>query len=117
MLRITVILILCFFAAVGMAHTYNRYISFIFEEGKNHLNSPYLVITAKNQQENIETAIRSLIWKSYRLLSEASLLDIVVVDLGSDDDTPVILKQLEEEYDFLHLYSKQDYIDKIAHDF
>ncbi len=117
MLRITVILILCLFAAVGMAHIYDKYISFIFEEGRKHLNSPYLVITAKNQQENIETTIRSLIWKSYRLLNEANLFDIVVVDLGSDDDTPVILRQLEEEYDFLHLYSKQDYIDKIAHEF
>ena len=113
MLQIIMTLILCLFAAVGIVHILNRYISVIFDESKKHLASPYIVITTKNQQENIETIIRSLIWKIYGLCAQDGIFDIAVVDLNSEDDTPVILRQLENEYDFLHIYNKRNYIDKI----
>jgi len=114
MLRITMTLIVCFFAAVGIVSIYNRYILSLFEYGKEFIKPPYIVITAKNQQENIETVIRSFIWKNYALFEKNKIFDISVVDLGSYDDTLEILKQLEKEYNFLHIYTKESYLSKIG---
>lgn len=113
MLRITAALILCFFAAAGIAHICHRYIDYIFDEGKKRLNIPFLFVTVKNQQEDIEASVRSLVWKSRAVCRDGRMPDIVVVDLGSSDDTPAILKRLEDEYDFLQIYTKQAFIDKI----
>lgn len=113
MLQLIITVILCFFAAIGMAHIYNRYISGIFSSHGSRLNSPSVVFTVKNKQEDIEAVLRSFIWKFFLSKGSEEILDISVVDLNSEDETMSILKKLEDEYDFLKVYDKQSYISEI----
>ena len=39
--------------------------------------------------------------------------DIVVIDLGSEDETLTILRRLSREYDFLHPMTKERYIEML----
>lgn len=113
MLKLIITVILCIFACIGMSHVLNRYISGIFKSGKESLSSPCIVFTVKNRQEDIEAVLRSFIWKCFLNLNSGDIMDIYVVDSGSEDETMSILKKLESEYEFLSVYDKQSYIRKI----
>ena len=117
MLHFVITVLMCLLAAVGAAYIYERIMDALCDKKRNPPNPPYLVITAKNSQSTVEFHIRSFIWK---LLSENSgkmPFDIYAVDLGSADDTYVILKKLEREYEFLHATDKAGFIDKIENEF
>ncbi|CAN5213031.1 glycosyltransferase [soil metagenome] len=53
-----------------------------------------IVIPARNEVENIETCITSILKNYYPL----HLLEVIVVDDFSDDDTATIVKQLQEKH-------------------
>lgn len=113
MLEIFLISILTFFACIGMAHVFNGWLLNYFETDKNARNLPSAVYYVKNRQNDIENVIRTFLW---RLSAEKRFNEIVrldVVDLGSEDETYSILKRLEDEYDFLHVFDKKSYINKI----
>jgi cellulose synthase/poly-beta-1,6-N-acetylglucosamine synthase-like glycosyltransferase len=64
-----------------------------------HRNENFsIIITAKNQQETIEGVIRGFILKLGIDGTEEALLNIVLVDAGSSDDTPKIMERLSNEY-------------------
>ena len=72
-------------------------------------NDAVIVVKVRNQEDNIEGIIRSIVWKSIdngRIIPE-----ILVVDLDSTDDTPDILERLSVRYDFIKVTDKQGYID------
>ena len=115
MLEFIIIIVLCFFASIGMAHIYNRYISGIFRTDKNLPYSPSIIFTVKNRQDDIEAIIRSFIWKFFMTSGNNEILKITVVDLNSADETMSILKKLESEYGFLSVFDKQSYINNIEH--
>lgn len=62
-----------------------------------------VIISAKNQQETLEGLVRGFIIKAGLDGSEESLFNIVLVDVGSRDDTPKIMRSLAEEYCFIKL--------------
>ena len=113
MLQLIITIVLCFFASIGMAHVYNKYISGIFKADESMLASPSIVFTVKNRQDDIEAVLRSFIWKFFLNSGTDEIIKISVVDLNSEDETIAILKKLEGEYEFLNVYNKQDYISKI----
>ncbi len=57
----------------------------------------YLIIACKNQENNVETYIRSVF---FRLVygKEEYIKNILVTDLNSSDKTIDILRKLQEEY-------------------
>lgn len=59
-----------------------------------------------NGAEHIEGMIRSLAWQE---IPE----DIVAVNLGSTDETPEILRNLDEEYSFLTTMTEYEYLEYI----
>lgn len=66
---------------------------------KRHRNENFsIIITAKNQQEVIEGIIRGFILKLGIDGTEEALVNIVLVDAGSSDDTPKIMEHLSNEY-------------------
>lgn len=113
MLQLIITIILCFFASIGMAHVYNKYISGIFKSDESIIGSPSVVFTVKNRQDDIEAVLRSFIWKFFLNSGTDEIMKISVVDLNSEDETMSILKKLEGEYEFLNVYDKQGYINKI----
>ena len=60
-------------------------------------NGIYVIIAAKNQEQQIEMFLRSVV---FRLLygKEEYLKNISVTDLNSIDNTKVILEKLSEDY-------------------
>lgn len=57
----------------------------------------YLIIACKNQENNIEAYMRSVL---FRLVygKEEYIKDVLVADLNSCDETMDILKRLQEDY-------------------
>lgn len=61
-------------------------------------NGIYVIIAAKNQEQQIEMFLRSVI---FRILygKEEYLKNIIVTDLNSIDNTKEILEKFSEDYD------------------
>ena len=78
----------------------------------SHENSDgiYLVVAAKNQEENIEAFLRSLIFKIL-YGKENQIKEIIAVDLDSEDDTPKILKKIAKDYDFIKVTDVKEFLD------
>lgn len=68
----------------------------------------YIIIGVKNQEDNIETFLRTIIFKIIYGKQDETLDKIIVADLGSTDDTPQILKRLEQEYEMLKVTEWRD---------
>lgn len=84
---------------------YNRLLNFSTEEK----DEVYIIITVKNLQDKIEGIIRSIVWKNLNNRKGGKIPNILVVDLGSDDETPEILHRLCQEYDFIKCTDKKNY--------
>ena len=57
-----------------------------------------VIITAKNQQNVIEGIVRGFMLKTGVEGTEDGLVNIVLVDTGSSDDTSSIMRRLADEY-------------------
>mgnify|MGYP004558513923 FL=1 len=64
-----------------------------------HLNSDgiYLIIGVKNQEDDIEGILRSVIFKIL-YGKEEQIKDIIITDLNSKDTTKEIIQKLSKEY-------------------
>ncbi len=60
-----------------------------------HSNPPRLVLLTHNSQRNVEWVIRSYFQRT-RLVGKPS--EILCLDTGSTDDTPLILQRLKRRY-------------------
>jgi cellulose synthase/poly-beta-1,6-N-acetylglucosamine synthase-like glycosyltransferase len=59
-----------------------------------------IIISAKNQQETIEGIVREFMIKT-RLDKDEDFMEIVLVDNGSCDHTPEIMKRMSREFGFM----------------
>lgn len=62
------------------------------------------VIGLQNCQDSAEGIVRSLAWEDIRE-------ELILLDLGSRDETGEILRRLEAEYDFIHVMTPPEYRD------
>lgn len=70
-------------------------------------NGTYIIIAIKNQEDEIEGFMRSLIFK-YLYDREEIVQNIMVVDLNSTDNTKKILMKLEKDYEFIKVIDWKD---------
>lgn len=58
----------------------------------------YIIVAVKNQANKIEGFLRSFL---FRIIygKQENIKDIIVTDLGSEDETQIILEKLNKEYD------------------
>lgn len=116
MLKICLLAVICFFAVYGIAQIIIGYMTVqpIFDVG--YVNSPHTVLVVRNCADCIEATVRSYIW---RMMTEEEVdVDslfgkLIIVDLGSSDDTSEILLRLGKEYECLHILNRDEYIRKI----
>jgi len=79
-----------------------------FLSGSRYVKQKYeLVLTVKNQQDNIEGIIRS-IFEDELFKNSGPECKVVVIDKGSDDDTIKILKKLSYEYNNLEVVIEEE---------
>lgn len=65
-------------------------------------NGIYLIVAVKNQEEEIEGVLRSILFR-FIYGKEENINDIIVTDLGSTDKTPEILEKLSHDYETVEL--------------
>ena len=74
------------------------------------INENYLIVVKViNKEDSIEGILRSIVWD--HLKQGSCPPPILVVDMGSTDDTVAILKRLASEYNFIHITDKDGYQD------
>ncbi len=93
---------LCFFAIYGIIQMALN----IYKELHNILidsSETKIIVTVKNGQDTIEGIVRALVWRSLNNKQGGIVPEILIADLGSEDETPEILKRLFEEYSFIEI--------------
>ena len=98
-----------FFAITGMFSLIVDSVNF-FCSSLNQREKARVVLTVKNRQDSVESQIRSIVWQYLHKNSIAGVPEIIVVDLGSTDDTPKILERIANDYSFVHITDKDGYI-------
>ena len=80
------------------------------------IKPPYAVISVKNGEDCIEGVIRSMAWQLQAQSADCTkcINELIVVDLGSTDETPYIAKKLSQEYPFVHYMNKTQYLETIS---
>lgn len=68
---------------------------------KLSINGIYFLVVVKNQEENIEGFLRSLLFRI--IYGKEEVKNILVVDLNSKDNTKKIVENLEKKYEQINL--------------
>ncbi|SFQ03207.1 hypothetical protein [Caldicoprobacter faecalis] len=74
----------------------------------NKKGSFNVVITAQNQEDAIEGIVKGFILKTAVDGAEDSLVNIVLVDVGSCDDTPKVMERLARQYPYIKFIRPED---------
>ena len=101
---------ICFFVIYGMIQMGFNVYNAISNVNSNKQDDVYIIITVKNQQDTIEGIIRSVVWKSLNNAHGGLVPKILVVDMGSTDETPQILSRLHDEYSFIQVTDSEEYV-------
>jgi len=64
-----------------------------------------IVVPARNESENIKICVESILAQNY----STDFFEIIVIDDFSEDDTALIVKNLQEQYANIHLLSMADF--------
>ena len=82
---------------------------------EKNLTPTYTILNVKNNEDCIEGVIHSLIQDIYSNKNNSSITNILVIDLGSQDNTVKILERLSKKYEFIHILHSNSYIDMVNH--
>ncbi|HHZ13374.1 MAG: glycosyltransferase [Caldicoprobacterales bacterium] len=110
--------ILWVFALFGIVCLITRLIMGYKWRGSAHKGKYSIVISAKNQEDTIEGFVRGFILKAGIEGQEEALLNVVLVDADSSDDTPRVMRRLAEEYCYVKFVTCQElpaYLKSIWH--
>lgn len=105
--------VVCALALYGTFSLVKCAAAYFKEAGPEHALSESLVMFVKNQESAIEGMVRSAVWRTLSKSGGRTVDDILVVDLGSDDETLEILMRLQNEYEFVYALKREQYIEKI----
>ncbi len=74
----------------------------------------YTVLTVKNNEECIEGVIYSMIKEIQINKDNPPFQNILVIDVGSTDNTAKILEKISKKYEFIHIIHGNSYIDMVG---
>lgn len=111
MLKVFFFSVFSFFALYGLIHAVGAWLHRFPSAAAMHLSTPYTVITVKDCADCVESAIRSVMWHM-QTSADSALCghDLIVIKLGSDDETSQILARLADEFPSVHPMDKESYI-------
>ena len=69
----------------------------------------FVILRVRNQEEQLEGIVRTIIWKNLNLTNGGYIPNIVIVDMGSDDCTRLIGERLSEDYSFIYYTTYEEY--------
>ena len=101
-----------FFAVFGLIELVRKLVArFLVQKDES---GRFIVLTVKDQQDTVEALIRSCVFQSLARSRGSEVPKILVVDMGSVDETPNILSRLENEYSFIYVTDKAGYLDCLS---
>ncbi len=84
------------FCILGIKHKYDENV--------------FIAIKVKNNQEHLEGIVRRIIWQQLKLTNGGYVPTILIVDMGSTDQTRKIALKLCDDYDFIYYTTEDEYI-------
>ncbi len=104
--------LITFFSVYGFVNLIKDLFKFFSGEKQENLRNKIIVIKVRNSAETLEGAVRSVILSSLKYTYNASVPDILIVDMGSDDETRQIAGKLCEDYPFVY-YTTEELYNKV----
>ena len=99
--------ILTFLVIYSIIDIFSRLFRFFVLDDKK--SETVVVIRVKNQDDNLEYVVRSIMWRFLNKKNGGKMPYILIVDMGSDDDTPKIASRLCEDYGFIYYTTLEKY--------
>lgn len=103
-----------FFAIYGLMGFLREIIDFFFSPKKIY-DDLVVVVKVLNSQATLEATVRMILWKCLSISHGSFTPNILIVDLGSTDDTAVIAKKLCEDYSFIQYTTNELYLKAKKH--
>ena len=106
--------IITFLAAYAVIDIAMRAFGFFFDaSGAN--DDVFVIIKVRNREKDLEYIVRSIIWKNLSESRGGFVPNVLIVDMGSDDDTPTIARKLADDYSFIYYVTSDEYLSFIEH--
>ncbi len=109
MIDVIIKCVLTFLVIYGFVNLIRDLFDFFLTEKNNNPTDTIIVIKVKNSAETLEGAVRSVILKALKHTYSPIVPDILIVDLGSEDETSIIAKKLCEDYPFIYYTTEELY--------
>ena len=103
--------IITFLSLYGFVHLIKDIISEFTGKSNKCNDDIAVVIKVKNAEQSIEATVRNIILKCLSNSFGGYIPDIIIVDMGSDDDTAIIAQKLCDDYTFVY-YTTYDLYEK-----
>ena len=113
MFQIIVKTVLTFLACYAVIDIVLRIFDKLFGNDDYERDKVFVVVKVFNRERNLEYIIRSIIWKNLRCSKGANVPNVLIVDMGCDEETSRIGKQLADDYDFIYYTNHDDFEDFI----
>lgn len=97
-----------FFVIYALADIFTRIFKHLFGK-EHHKNEIFVIVRVKNQEENLEYIVRSVIWRFLSQSAGGKLPFILIVDMGSNDKTHEISQRLCNDYDFIYYTTEEKF--------
>lgn len=102
----SIITVLVIYALLDIAKNFVLYLIGI----KNGVENVFIAIKVKNNQEQLEGIVRRIIWQQLKMSNGGYIPTILIVDMGSTDDTRNIALKLCDDYSFIYYTTEDEYI-------
>ncbi len=99
-----------FFAVYGFVQLVKDVIN-VFLYGAKDESEFFIVIKVKNSADTLESVIRLIMWKWLCRSHGRHIPNILIVDLGSNDETYDIAQKLCKDFEFIY-YTTEDLYNK-----
>lgn len=97
-----------FFAIYGFVCILKDIAAF-FTSDRRYGDDVVVVIKVKDAAKSLEATVRLLMWRWLALTRGSHVPNILIVDLGSTDETSEIAKRLTVDYSFIQYTTKEIY--------
>lgn len=97
-----------FFAIYGFVCIVKDILGF-FVANRKFGDDVVVVIKVKNAAKSLEGTVRQVMWRWLALTRGSHVPNILIVDLGSTDETCEIAKRLSGDYSFIQYTTKEIY--------
>ena len=105
--------IVSFFSVYGFVQVIIYILDFIYDTRILKDKVIYTVVAVKNEENRVEAIAKAMLLKALKNDSGVADNKVVIVDIGSTDNTPEILKLIEEDKKGILVMDKEMFSDEL----